>query len=905
MPFCFISQFALRSYLYILFHKLVGWPASGWYGWREEEKFRVFYAVRIFLGLLSVITEATLVVALSRKYGKRLGCYTLAMLCLTSGCFFASTSFLPSSFSMYAISLSSALYLLDRPAMAVAVAATGTILGWPFSILAFLPVTVYSLIKKFKQAFLSGLITSVVVTVLSILVDHHFYKKWTSSVLNLLVYNVVGGGESHLYGTEGPLFYLKNGFNNFNFSFVLALLFLGILPITRKKYAPDLLVVISPMYIWIAFMSLQPHKEERFLYPIYPLVCIAASAVIDSFPDLFRDKYSSNDNSLLVTAAKFLRPFILGVILCCSHARTFSLIHGYSAPIEIYKHLEHYDNGRQDAVVCVGSEWHRYPSSFFIPDYVGQVRWINDGFRGLLPFPFNSTLGGTSAAPSYFNDKNKASEEQYLQEIERCDFLVELQLQRPYPVRGSDLSTWEGTLTSEVQVILHPLALGAEEYLWHIQATQENTQSLEVFEHMPSAQSVISVLAPIAATAMFVRSMSYDLFPYVLNEYMSSKFYKFFRSFSSEFTIVIEEFRGFSRNQVFEAADIYLATKVTSSTHRVKLGKSESEKNVAITVDKDEEVFDSFQDILVKWKLISTEVKSSSRQSPGQHLRDLNATLRSEVRSYELSFHKKHKEKVLTVYLAHVLETSKAIKQETKGIKIRKAEYGGIWNSEDTNLDHPMTFENLAMDSNLKNEIIKDLETFKKGKHFYKRIGRAWKRGYLLYGPPGTGKSSLIAAIANYLNFDIYDLDLTELESNSDLKRLLLTLSSQSILVIEDIDCSIRLQNRNSEDDPDVNKEDKLMKNTDPNISIRNLLRFLKKKVEAQGSAKTKVGQHLAGLDVMKKRRFRTKFVFYVCHISLITLYSIDRSSIAIAVAAIRTILGWPGFPTSYNLPPD
>ncbi|KAL2898704.1 hypothetical protein RDABS01_006847, partial [Bienertia sinuspersici] len=34
-------------------------------------------------------------------------------------------------------------------------------------------------------------------------------------------------------------------------------------------------------------------------------------------------------------------------------------------------------------------------------------------------------------------------------------------------------------------------------------------------------------------------------------------------------------------------------------------------------------------------------------------------------------------------------------------------------------------------------------------------IGRAWKRGYLLYGPPGTGKSSLIAAIANYLKFDI------------------------------------------------------------------------------------------------------------------------------------------------------
>lgn len=45
--------------------------------------------------------------------------------------------------------------------------------------------------------------------------------------------------------------------------------------------------------------------------------------------------------------AKYLRPVVLGVILCVSHARTFSLIHGYSAPLEIYKHLEYYDDGQQ------------------------------------------------------------------------------------------------------------------------------------------------------------------------------------------------------------------------------------------------------------------------------------------------------------------------------------------------------------------------------------------------------------------------------------------------------------------------------------------------------------------------------------------------------------------------------
>lgn len=99
--------------------------------------------------------------------------------------------------------------------------------------------------------------------VLSVFADYYCYGRWTSSVFNLLKYNVLGGGESHLYGTEGPTFYFRNGFNNFNFSFVLALLFLGILPIARKKYAPDLLIVVSPIYIWLVFMSLQPHKEER------------------------------------------------------------------------------------------------------------------------------------------------------------------------------------------------------------------------------------------------------------------------------------------------------------------------------------------------------------------------------------------------------------------------------------------------------------------------------------------------------------------------------------------------------------------------------------------------------------------------------------------------------------------
>jgi hypothetical protein len=40
---------------------------------------------------------------------------------------------------------------------------------------------------------------------------------------NLIRYNVLGGGESARYGTEGPLYYLLNLFNAFNLALPLAL----------------------------------------------------------------------------------------------------------------------------------------------------------------------------------------------------------------------------------------------------------------------------------------------------------------------------------------------------------------------------------------------------------------------------------------------------------------------------------------------------------------------------------------------------------------------------------------------------------------------------------------------------------------------------------------------------------
>lgn len=69
----------------------------------------------------------------------------------------------------------------------------------------------------------------------------------------------------------------------------------------------------------------------------------------------------------------------------------------------------------------------------------------------------------------------------------------------------------------------------------------------------------------------------------------------------------------------------------------------------------------------------------------------------------------------------------------------------------------------------------------------------------MLYDPPSTGKLSLIAAIANYMNYDVYNLNLSAVNSDSTLENLLLHVPSGSTVVVEDIDCSIKITNREVE----------------------------------------------------------------------------------------------------------
>ncbi|KAL2552834.1 P-loop containing nucleoside triphosphate hydrolase superfamily protein [Forsythia ovata] len=334
---------------------------------------------------------------------------------------------------------------------------------------------------------------------------------------------------------------------------------------------------------------------------------------------------------------------------------------------------------------------------------------------------------------------------------------------------------------------------------------------MQSFHDMQSMSSnIFSAYASVAASMMLFRSMAHDIIPEPIKSYIVSAFTRifsyFFTPLSTQITMVVDENSGMTRNQIYESAELYLHTKINPNTGRFKVSKNPKKKNISLSMEKNELVIDSFNSIELVWQFV-LEVPENQKDH-----------FQPEKRYFELSFNKEYRETVLNEYLPFVMQKAKEIKEKDRNVKLytRDCPYSyseddedggngsGVWGC--VNLDHPVTFEKLAMDPELKKQIIEDLDRFVRRKEYYKKVGKAWKRGFLLYGPPGTGKSSLIAAMANYLKFDIYDLELTSLYSNSELKRTLLSTTNRSIVVIEDIDCSAPMLNREVEPEPSNTK---------------------------------------------------------------------------------------------------
>ncbi|WVR08923.1 hypothetical protein IAU60_005982 [Kwoniella sp. DSM 27419] len=516
-------EFAIRSWAYVLLH----WPIAHTIPFiLRVGKRPAFFSLRIILGAFCSFCEAKFFRTVVESVNERVGRYTLFGMMLSAGMWSASVAFLPSSFTMYTTMLASSYWF--HPATSTptgsrrAYAATlffalGAIVGWPFSAALGIPFV-------FEQLFLSGGETvapaqksnwmayrweTVIKAVLAgasiaipvSMIDSWAYGRSTFPTLNIIKYNIFSSGGPELYGTSPASFYFANLFLNFNFLLPLALISLPALAVTymydykrlgKTQQAPKagetspytlLIVRLAPFYLWLGILTAQAHKEERFFFPAYPLVCFNAAVAVylvrgwfeTAYINYTRSPYKAGQTSMFsyFTLAAILIPGIISIL------RIGATLYFYHAPFDIVHHLQYkaipsylselgfepeplpenyepygkevptpqwdlsvLETLEEPVTLCYGTEWHRYPSSFLIPQGI-KVQWLQTEFDGMMPRQWEPSHKTKSMwprsetrviRPGRFNGDNKASSEPgTFVDRSQCTFIVSLSLPSQTP----------------------------------------------------------------------------------------------------------------------------------------------------------------------------------------------------------------------------------------------------------------------------------------------------------------------------------------------------------------------------------------------------------------------------------------------------------------------------------------
>jgi alpha-1,2-mannosyltransferase len=248
--------------------------------------------------------------------------------------------------------------------------------------------------------------------------------------VKIVLYNVLGGSERgpNIFGTEPWDFYTRNLLLNFNLWYLFAVAVGPLLLLqavfrsqaTTKQTLLRTAVFIMPFYLWMAIFTLQPHKEERFMYPVYPFLALNAAI---AFHMSLAFAGSANPKELvgrIPVQLKFAAALITVIVsLNIGLLRIVGLVTAYRAPLQVYQALDAPGLARPGETVCLGKEWYRFPSSYFLSNGT-RAKFVRSEFSGLLPGEFNEAgtgfgfFAGTWLIPAGMNDRNEEDPGKYV-----------------------------------------------------------------------------------------------------------------------------------------------------------------------------------------------------------------------------------------------------------------------------------------------------------------------------------------------------------------------------------------------------------------------------------------------------------------------------------------------------------
>ncbi|KAL0477220.1 alpha-1,2-mannosyltransferase [Acrasis kona] len=423
--------YALRSYLYIVLHAFFGGVTNLF----TTNKLHAFYVIRMALGIFCALSETIFIKGVHERFGRRISMTCFLFMVTGAGIFNSSTSYLPSAFVMNCLMVAYGSWFTIpttnngkklKYGVCILASATAGIVGWPFCVIAVLPLALDTL---YHYGIFNSIYDSVRVVIVLVLatvyIDNYYYKTLLFAPLQLVLYNKGSGSE--LYGVEPWHFYLKNLFLNFNFVVLLAVV-LPLLLISARMWR--YLLYVSPFYLWLGFYSLIPHKEERFMYVVYPTLTLCAGICLELLCQIINTQVLSQNRRS--GAVNVLQCVVVAAVCMLSLSRSLSMIVNYGAPLDVYGKLsEHIQNNHPNTNkpinVCVGKEWYRFPSHFFLPSN-SRLNFLKSSFSGLLPKPYGPYPIGSSMIPTTMNDQNIEEMDRYVP-VDTCDYIVDLDLE--------------------------------------------------------------------------------------------------------------------------------------------------------------------------------------------------------------------------------------------------------------------------------------------------------------------------------------------------------------------------------------------------------------------------------------------------------------------------------------------
>ncbi|GJQ08299.1 hypothetical protein GpartN1_g90.t1 [Galdieria partita] len=451
-------EFRLRSYAYLLIYGSFGKLFSLFSS--KENKVGQFFFIRILVGILDAFSETFLYRNILRKFGKSTALLFFFFSLISPGLFISTTSILPSSFSLILFNFALSYWIYGNWLSAVVFISIASLWGWPFVAVLGIPLALCILYVKGLGYFCKLTIFLAIFNLLPLfIVDSYFYGRPSVAPLQLILYNVFPkkGKGSELFGVEPWYYYILNLFLNFNIILLLPLVFMPIFflvfPLSNfkisfiwnnKQHWMESLWYCSPLYLWSLIFLFQPHKEERFFFPVYSMICLSGAICLLSLRRLLQrlEQWLNNKKILqsfltrkakLLIAERFTVCFLF-LFICLSLGRIIMLVRGYQAPLIVYREFSRRElqkdlHSSREYNLCIGKEWYRFMSHFFIPKSQIRVRWIPCGFDGILPqyFEESGIPKGTRTIPRSMNDENRAVPEQYFYSLNACDYFIDLE----------------------------------------------------------------------------------------------------------------------------------------------------------------------------------------------------------------------------------------------------------------------------------------------------------------------------------------------------------------------------------------------------------------------------------------------------------------------------------------------